>query len=290
MHQSVADYYRIACINLNSYVRSLVNAGTIIWNDQKTNGTAHPDEWYSGDGTHPNDKGYRLYTDYIIERFHKNYDQYFKKLTWRETPVSDYEYGRPSLVPHNDDAAVYSGNWSTNTDRLHSSFQAGLRETTEAGASVTFRFTGRSIGLYGAIGDIGTTADYVIDEDTAHPIRGTISHYAKYHVTPDNQGNPVAPSMMAVNTMLRSDLSYGKHVIKITVNAPTNQNGYVQNLFSFGCFFVDPVQPSLPPCAKDVRVSGVAKAGSSNALCVGSGDNDQGTVTTYQINSFEVKE
>ena len=261
--QKVADHYGIATINLNSYVRNLVNAGTIIWNDKNVNGETNKDKWYSGDGVHPNDKGYQLYVDYIMELFNKNYNKYFKKLTWQDTPVSTYEYGFPKLVAHSDSNATYTGNWTVNNSRLNNRFNQGSHETTAAGATVTFRFTGRSIGLYATRGDEGASASYVIDEGTPNAKTGTINNYYKHGTNPDTNGNPRNPSQMGVSTMLRSDLAYGEHTIKITTNEPTQQNGYTQNLFSFGYFMVDEVQPDLPPAAKSVTVSGSVKAGSA---------------------------
>ena len=244
-HQKIADYYGIASINLNSYVKGLVDDKTIIWWDKDVNGEKNKDLWYSGDGTHPNDKGYTLYTDYIMEQFDKDFGQYFKKLTTRELPISGYEYGAPRAVSHNDTNASYTGSWTVNNSRLTSRFQDGVHETTEAGATVTYTFTGRSIGLYAVRGDEGTTASYVIDEGTPNAKTGTINNYYKHGTNPDTNGNPRNPTQMGVSTMLRNDLAFGEHTIKITTNAPTQQNGYTQNLFSFGYFFVDDTEPSV---------------------------------------------
>ncbi len=242
-HQKIADYYGIASVNLNDYIRNLVNAGTIIWNDSATNGDKNKNQWHSGDGTHPNDKGYTLYTDYIMEQFDKDFGQYFKKLTTRELPISGYEYGAPRAVSHKDTNASYTGSWTTNNSRLASRFQDGVHETTEAGATVTYTFTGRSIGLYAVRGDDGASASYVIDEGTPNAKTGTINNY--YHHGDTSSEQPRNPSQMGVSTLLRNDLAFGEHTIKITTNEPTNKSGYTQNLFSFGYFFVDDTRPSV---------------------------------------------
>lgn len=231
VHKQVADYYNIGSINLCEYIAGGkdLQGNTIIWDKEKT-GT------WTGDGTHPNDTGYTGYTDYIMKLFQENSKEYFKKLTWKSTPMSGYEFGKPSTVSHKSSDVKYTGTWTQDTSLLSSRFGDGTRKTTETGATVSFSFSGRSIGLYAARGRNGSTASYIIDKGSSNPVSGTINNYYD-------------SGYMGVNTLLRFDLAPGNHTITITTNAPVSAD---RNEFIFGYFFVDEEQPD--PIVSEVTI------------------------------------
>lgn len=255
-HQKIADYYGIGSINLNKMVTEHVAAGDFTWEKDGIN-------TYSGDGTHPNDKGYRLYADYIMEQFDANWDQYFKNYTYQEVPLTNYEYGYPHLLPATDPSITYSeGDWTRDDSRFNQDnrFEDGAMETTAEGATIEFTFTGRSFGVFATRGDEGAKASYVIDEGTPQQKNGTINNYYKHN---DYNEKPKAASFMACSTHLIDNLAYGEHTVKITTLAPGNEAGYTQNLFSIGYFFIDDVDPDLGPAVRKVSASGSTKLGST---------------------------
>lgn len=233
VHKEVADYYNIGSINLCEYIAGGkdLEGNDIVWDKTQT-GT------WTGDGTHPNDKGYTGYTDYIMNLFEKAPKDYFKKLTWQSVPMSGYEFGKPTTLSHKSDKINYTGTWTLDTSTLAYRFGDGTRKTTEANATISFQFSGRAIGIYAARGGNGAKASYVIDQGSANPISGTISNY-------------YPGGWMGVSTMLRFDLTPGDHTMKITTLAPA-AGEEERNQFIFGYFFVDEEQPD--PIVTDVAL------------------------------------
>ena len=236
VHKQVADYYGLGSINLCEYVAGGedIEGNEIVWHPKEGTNVGDSDRWqtegtWTGDGTHPNDTGYTGYTDYMMKLFDENADDYFKKLTWQSNPMSGYEFGKPTTISHRSDRATYTGTWTLDTSTLTGRFGDGARKTTEANATVSLQFSGRSIGIYAARGQYGASASYVIDQGSSNPVTGTISNYY-------NTG------WMGVSTMLRFDLAPGDHTIKITTNAPA-AGATDRNQFIFGYFFVDEEQP-----------------------------------------------
>ncbi len=219
--QQVADYYGIGSVNLCEYVAGGVDieGKEIVW------GQGKPGTW-TNDNTHPNDNGYTGYTDYLINQFNKAPEKYFKKLTWKEMPMSGYEFGNPDAVAYDEAEATFSqGDWVDDSTLLPS--LGKVKMTKKQGATITFKFSGRSIGVYAATGNEGASANYVIDG-----------------------GKPVGFSLqkshgwMPMADMLRTDLAPGEHTITITT---TNDK-----TFALGYFLVDEVEPD--PVVTDVSV------------------------------------
>lgn len=242
VHQQVASYYGIGSLNLCEYVAggTDIEGNDIVWDYTGQNA----DSW-TGDGVHPNDKGYTAYADYMIDCFRKQPEQYFKKLTWKEVPMSGYEFGSPQVIsPVNNPDVTTTGTWKTDKN-FSVWFKDGVRKSNKGGSSMIFRFTGRSIGIFSAFGSGAANAGYVIDMGSSNPISGQL--------TPNNSSG----GWMVGSVLLRHDLSPGEHMIKITTYDPPNAT---EDGFVVGYFMVDPEQP-------DPIVSNVSTDAQGSVLC-----------------------
>lgn len=234
VHQEIAAYYGLGYINLCEYVAGGVdlNGEEIVWRPDETGKWTLENCW-TGDGTHPNNRGYTGYADYIIHLFDNHYEEYFKPMKWQEVPMSGYEFGYPKAVSHRTSDAVYTGDWkisSAGEGSLKTRFLDGAAVTNQAGATVSLQFEGRSIGIYASRSSIGAEASYVIDQGSANPVTGTFSNY-------------YPSGAMGVGTLLRTDLTPGKHTITITTLPPAEEQKE-RTEFMFGYFFVDQQQPA----------------------------------------------
>ena len=239
VHKEIADYYDLGYINLCAYVAGGVDyqGDEIVWRPDEEKGWKLPNCW-TNDGTHPNNLGYTGYSDYMIHLFETEYDAYFRETKWQELPMSGYEFGHPKALSHKTPGATYTGKWHNfgiGEGPLPNNFPTGSAMTTEAGATVTLKFKGRSIGLYANRSSNGCQAEYIIDKGSANPITGIINNY-------NNTG------AMAVGTLLKWNLTPGEHTITITT-LPPSEDTPERNMFHFGYFFVDEQLPT-PTVAK----------------------------------------
>ncbi|MBE7042696.1 MAG: SGNH/GDSL hydrolase family protein [Ruminococcaceae bacterium] len=235
VHQQVADYYNIGSINLCDYVAggTDIDGNAIIWNPSDSNS-------WTGDLTHPNDKGYTGYADYILKQFNEKPEQYFRKLTWNDIPMSNYEFGSPQLVPViNNENVTTTGTWNQDMKLVSWWFKDGVMKTTQAASTMTFQFTGRSIGIFSIFGNTASNAAYVIDRGSANPISGQLEPY-----------NATINSKMPAPSLLRNDLSMGEHTIEIVTYSA---NKGAEDGFVVGYFMVDPEQPD--PIVSNVKLS-----------------------------------
>lgn len=234
VHQQVADYYNIGSINLCDYVIG----GTDIHGDPIVWDATNPESW-TGDNTHPNNKGYTAYADYILKQFEEHPEQYLKKLTWKNVPMGNYEFGSPQLVsPINNSNVTTTGTWNMDKN-ISFWFEQGALKTVQGGATMTFKFTGRSIGIFSIISSLAANADYVIDQGSAHPVSGQLKPY-----------DAAVSGMRPAPILARNDLFMGEHVIKITTQSPANTTNVG---FVVGNFMIDPEQPD--PIAYDVTLN-----------------------------------
>lgn len=268
-YKVVADYYNVGFIDFAGYLKPLVDNGTYIWEANKT-GTL------TGDGTHPNSAGHKVYGDYIIDRLKNDNENVLKKLTYKAEALSSYVHGEPKMVAHNDPNVKYTGDGWISSDtatiadgsRLAKTlvgfprFEQGYHEfkTYEGmtAPTVEYTFTGRAIGIYAMRGDSGAKYSYVIDEGTADEKKGTASNYYKHNVKEDVTETSVG-TQMTCPTFFMENLKYGEHTLKFTLLEPETQNGYTQDMFAFGYFMIDDVKPKEIPTATDITVSGKQK-------------------------------
>lgn len=234
VHQQVADYYSIGSINLCDYVAggTDMKGNAIVWNP------SDPNTW-TGDNTHPNDRGYTGYSDYILKQFEEQPEQYFKKLTWQKIPMGNYEFGSPQLVPVlNNENVTTTGTWSVDKN-ISGWFKHSALKTVKAGSSMTFKFTGRSIGIFSIFGKYSSNAAYVIDAGSANPISGQLTPY-----------NATLDSKMPAPALMINNLSPGEHTIQIVTYSPESDT---KDGFVIGYFMTDPEQPD--PIVSDVTLN-----------------------------------
>jgi len=235
-HEKIAKYYGIGSINLHEYVVAEEAAGNIDWyNEENVNSM-------SGDGTHPNTAGYAMYADYIADCLEENYTRYFKKLKVRNAQFEQsYIYANPHTVAYDDEAIEYTGTWTESPDldyladgthdwviypeNLNSTFI----QAQSGGETVSYTFTGRSIGIaYGKVYN-GGKATYVVDEGTDKEITGEI------------EADTDAIRYYQTYKLIANDLEYGEHTIKLTNVAVDD----VKTNFAFSHFLVDDQEPVI---------------------------------------------
>ena len=209
--EQLADYYGIGSVNVRDYINQGVNDGKYTWDSDKASDSV---TLLSTDKVHPTKAGGQIYADYILSMLNGSSENYFKKMNEQEKALFDgVDFKNPVLVSHT--AGTYSGKWyesSTCSNRLNE--KSSMTDT--AGSSVTYTFTGTSIGLYLAKGPNGGTASYSIDNGAA---TGTINSY-------------LALTMPQFES-LATGLEYGRHTLTVTVNEGARTN------FSIGYFCED---------------------------------------------------
>lgn len=96
VHEEIASHYGIPSINIMEYVKSEVMCGRIQFTD------------IFGDHIHPNDVGYKLYSDFIISCIFNNTEKYFKlpdktvpRLIPREIENPTFDFPSADMVTGN---------------------------------------------------------------------------------------------------------------------------------------------------------------------------------------------
>ena len=223
---SIADWeplmqaYGIGSVNVAEYIKSNIASeenpdGIYVWKAEDLND--YPEATVlTNDGVHPNAEGGKIYADFMYKMLTENADNLFKKMTYVAEPISGFEYNNPRLISWK--AATYDDNWNVKND-LSWAFLDGVANAKSSGATLTFKFTGTTIGLYAPRSKSGSTATYSIDDGA---YTGTVRVYTD-----------VTVSKMEMATMISTDLPEGEHTITINVN------DIEDNYFQFGYFIVD---------------------------------------------------
>lgn len=115
----VAKAYNIPEIDLNAFIWDGVEKGEYVWNKDDKENTL------TGDNTHPNNKGYRVYADRMIEVMSR--DGFFKRNTVLENPLF-----YTSATEHPICVDTNAGNGYTSEDRI---IRADYKTAAEAGLS-----------------------------------------------------------------------------------------------------------------------------------------------------------
>ena len=139
-HEEVARYYGIPSIDLQSYTKDLVDRGVLKVSD------------FLGDGTHPHDRGYLLYAEYIMSKLN-NPSEYLKPAVMPEEPMrSDYykNYGKKIMA----NEAEASGDWTSEGTSMISGTK---------GDTLTFNFSGQYVGVIHYIGNSYGKCEFYID-------------------------------------------------------------------------------------------------------------------------------
>ena len=211
--------YGIGYINVGQYIKdneaSAENPAGFVWKEEDLGTYPQATALTAKDGVHPTATGGKAYADYMAGLLTETPQNYFKKMTYTETPVSGYEYNNPRMTAWS--GAEYDDKWEKTND-MSWTFYKGAVKAKSAGASLTYKFTGTTIGLFVPKSATGTTADYSIDNGA---YTGTVSCYG--NVSTD----------MPMMSLIKTDLPEGEHTITITVNEAQEVN------FRFGYFIVD---------------------------------------------------
>ncbi len=212
--------YGIGYVNVIEYIKDNEATaenpdGLFVWREADKETYPNAKAITNIDGVHPTSTGGQIYADYMSEQLTQNAENYFKKMTYVQTPVSGYEYNNPRMVSWEE--AEFDENWTVASE-MSWSFYRKLAKAKSAGAMLTYKFTGTTIGLFVPKSKTGTTATYSIDDGA---YTGTVSCNAS--VSTD----------MPMMSMMKTGLSEGEHTITISVDNADEIN------FRFGYFIVD---------------------------------------------------
>lgn len=188
-HQKIADYYSLPSADLQEHVWSRVKNLEFEILD------------IMPDGIHPNDKGHKIYADFIIKILSENPKAFSKPLK-KENPFCGYKFNNPSLASYSK--AKLTGDWQEEDTGFKNAFEKAICSNTP-GSSINFEFYGRSIGLFhmscqdGGIIDIYLDGELIKTVDTYKNMRVPYSLFQKFN------------------------LENKKHTLNITVNGEKNE-------------------------------------------------------------------
>jgi len=159
---------------------------------------------YTLEGVHPNDEGYAVYANCVISTL-KGYlkkSAAVSKLITKTLPESQLSSVPLNLTAHLEDSYLAElGEGWRRVEKDMCGRCPHYIEATEAGATMTFRFTGRGVGAYWMIATDGGKIEYSVDG--VH--NGGDECWDCYAIEYDRAGN----------TMFAVDLEYGEHVLEI---------------------------------------------------------------------------
>jgi len=207
--EEIADYYGIKTVNYYDYIQQRISNGDFA--DIKEFA-----EIYTTDNTHPNDVGYELMAEHLIAAIEDG--SAYKKYELKDLNGS-YEFNNPGLLAASDDRVSYAGSWQYKAEATASTFEDGSYLSTNGGDTISFTFTGKSIGVYVIRSANGNTAKYSIDN-------------GKY--TGNINTNGAGPMPMVV--FEKHGLDEGEHTITITTDIPSEAS---KNEFEIGYFLTD---------------------------------------------------
>ncbi len=129
-HRKVAKNYSIPEIDIQSYIKALVSEEKISFDK------------IFGDNIHPNDSGYKIYADYIINCIFGNTGKFFRLPKTNAPLIGKYEIKNPRFVPA--EKFDFSGKPSVRpfvNRHLPRCFEM------HKGEGVSFRFSGNTFGI-----------------------------------------------------------------------------------------------------------------------------------------------
>lgn len=258
---AVAENYGIYEVDLNDYVWKGVKENKWTWIVKDKNSI-------TDDGTHPNDAGYKVYAERIVELLNRDGDVAFKKLDPATEPYCDYVYGEMEEISFADERVTLTGNWHKETYSLidmgsykdskypQRFFREGyMKIENGVGATAELEFTGRGIGIDFVRNRNNADLKYTIyNEKGAVEKEGTTKMY--YSQDWDR----------CCGHMLVRDLPYGKHRIVVTGvkneeavtdyenSAPNHNKGGTGLQLNMGYFAVEKAMPKITPHATNVEI------------------------------------
>ncbi|MDY6313669.1 MAG: SGNH/GDSL hydrolase family protein [Clostridia bacterium] len=261
---AVAQHYGIYEVNLNDYIWEGVKQGRFIW-ERGQAGTL------TVDGTHPNDLGYEVYANRIVEMLTKDKSEAFRKLDPDTEPYGDYVFGEIEEVFLEDESVKLTGGWSkksytpidmtSNTGRYPERFFRDGYMHSDDGTKTTleYEFTGRGIGIDYLRTKNNANLQYTVYDESGKAVKtGTTAMYYK------------TDTGRCCGQTLVSGLPYGKY--KFVANGVLNQSAVNANKnnpneggsgleLNIAYLVVDKAMPKIAPHANNVKI-GSAFAGS----------------------------
>ena len=175
--KSLVEAYGVASVDVGAYIKSNIAStekpdGIYVWKSADKSTYPNATALTNTDGVHPNADGGQVYAEYINKCLTESPDKYFKKMNMVSEPLSsEYKFVNPTMVSWRQ--ATYTGDW-TLTDSYGNAFGDGMVTSKTAGSTVTFKFTGNKIGIYGLKGNIHSGLTYVIDAGTDNEMSGAV--------------------------------------------------------------------------------------------------------------------
>jgi lysophospholipase L1-like esterase len=214
-HQAVAEHYSIPTINLAKDVAQEIDAGTLTWKQYG--------------GVHPAPYGNAICARMIEELFNRAWSNApvtsVKAHTTPEKPLDtfNYEHGRfinPKEAKVDARWTLDVPDWSKLPGSKRSRFtQIPMLVATEPGAELTLNFEGTSVGAYVVAGPDAGIVEASIDAGEPHNVD-------LYHRFSKSLHYPRT-------VMLGTQLSPGKHTLKLRLSQETHSAGHAIRVMQF---------------------------------------------------------
>ncbi len=195
-HTLAAHYYGVPMIEMGEALRSKV---------KESNG-----DWlkYTTDRVHPNDDGYLVYTECVknhIERMLQSAKEISAPLK-KQLPDRFFDSGNTLELAHMKDSyqAELGNGWlKVDKDLCHR--YPHYIEATEPGAELSYKFTGKRIGIYFMIASDSGDAEISIDGQEMQTVRT----WDEYALSFNRAGYKI----------LDCNLEYGEHILNLKVSS-----------------------------------------------------------------------
>ncbi len=200
--ETICDYYNVTSLNLAKEVSARIENGELTWEDFG--------------GMHPSALGHKIYSDGMIAVLEKYWETAGNTKTEKTLPdlYNEYSYVAADYMDISDATLGtgfnYVSNWAP-TDGVSTRpgfVNVPMLESTEAGATLTYKFTGTDIGILLPAGPDVAIIEYKIDNGETKT-RDLFTSWSKtLHI----------PFVY----MLATELDYGEHTLTITASTDKN--------------------------------------------------------------------
>ena len=205
--------YNIANVDVAQYIYNNIRTeentgGTLAWT--AADAAEYPGEnltVLTGDKVHPNSTGGGIYAGYMNTVLSADPGAFFKKMNTLETPLYASSYRNTRMVSWRE--GVYSGNWKyTSNGILNWHLTDGQVTPQGDDATVTFEFTGTTIGLYMATGNkdgLAGSMEYSIDGGDYNTVR-TYADTSTWMANRRILGSDLDPAVVHTITLRAKDV------------------------------------------------------------------------------------
>jgi lysophospholipase L1-like esterase len=184
--QKIADHYGLTSVNIGKALSQAIQAGRGTW------------ATLTKDNTHPNDDGYRIYTDEMVNFLQSHLQDRAAAAPALPEPLNPHPADHATMV---DAQKVAVPGWKREN-------QPGGRfphiACDSPGATLDFPFHGTAVGIYWLVAPDGGKVDYSVDDTPVHSASG----WDKYSTR----------STRANVAFLAENLPSGSHVLHLKVS------------------------------------------------------------------------